>query len=36
MVGGPVAEPVTWTIIWGVVIMAVFAPLSMLAFRKRV
>jgi oleandomycin transport system permease protein len=36
MVGGPVAEPVTWSLLWAVAIMAVFAPLSMLAFRRRV
>ena len=36
MVGGPVAEPVTWSVVWAVAITAVFAPLSMWAFRRRV
>ncbi len=36
MVGGPVAEPVTLTLIWGLGIVAVFGPLSMYAFRRRV
>jgi oleandomycin transport system permease protein len=36
MVGGPVAVPVAWTLVWAVVIVAVFAPLSMLAFRRKV
>jgi oleandomycin transport system permease protein len=36
MVGGPVAEPVTLSLLWAIAIMAVFAPLSMLAFRRRV
>jgi oleandomycin transport system permease protein len=36
MVGGPVAEPVTTSLLWAVAIMAVFAPLSMFALRRRV
>jgi oleandomycin transport system permease protein len=36
MVGGPVAEPVTWSIVWAVGLTVVFAPLSMWAFRRRV
>jgi oleandomycin transport system permease protein len=36
MVEGPVAEPVLWTLVWAVAIAAVFATLSMLAFRRRV
>jgi oleandomycin transport system permease protein len=36
MVGGPVAEPVVGSLIWAAVIVAVFAPLSMWAFKRRV
>jgi oleandomycin transport system permease protein len=36
MVGGKVAEPVVLSLIWAAVIIAVFAPLSMRAFRRRV
>jgi oleandomycin transport system permease protein len=36
MVGGPVAEPVTYSLLWAAGIMAVFAPTSMWAFRRRV
>ena len=36
MVGGPVAEPVMWTLVWAFAIAAVFSTLSMLAFRRRV
>ena len=36
MVAGPVAEPVTYSLLWAAGIMAVFAPLSMWAFRRRV
>jgi len=36
MVGGPIAEPVTYSLLWAAGIMAVFAPLSMWAFRRRV
>lgn len=35
MVGGPVAGPVTKTIIWSVAIVAVFAPLAVRAYRRR-
>jgi oleandomycin transport system permease protein len=36
MVGGPVAEPVVGSLIWAAAIVAVFAPLSMWAFKRRV
>ncbi|MDQ4008368.1 MAG: ABC transporter permease [Actinomycetota bacterium] len=36
LVGGPVAGPVTWSLVCAVAITAVFAPLSMWAFRRRV
>ena len=35
LVGGPVAHPVTGALIWALVIGAVFAPLALLAFRRR-
>jgi oleandomycin transport system permease protein len=35
MVGGPVAEPLMWTLVWAVGIVAVFGPLSMVVFRRR-
>jgi oleandomycin transport system permease protein len=35
MIGGPVAEPLTWTLVWAVGIVAVFGPLSMVVFRRR-
>jgi oleandomycin transport system permease protein len=35
MVGGPVAEPVVGSLLWAAAIVAVFAPLSMRAFRRR-
>lgn len=35
MVGGPVAEPVIGSLIWAAVIVAVFAPLSLWAFKRR-
>jgi len=34
--GGPVATPVTQSLIWAGVLLAVFAPLSVWAFRRRV
>jgi oleandomycin transport system permease protein len=34
--GGPVAQPVTQSLIWAAVLLAVFAPLSVRAFRRRV
>ena len=34
--GGPVATPVTQSLIWSAVLLAVFAPLSVWAFRRRV
>jgi oleandomycin transport system permease protein len=36
LTGGPAAEAVTWTLIWAAVIVAVFAPLSVWAFKRRV
>jgi ABC-2 type transport system permease protein/oleandomycin transport system permease protein len=36
MLGGPVAEPVTKALIWMVVIVAVFAPLAIYRYRRRV
>ncbi|GAA3363660.1 MULTISPECIES: ABC transporter permease [Saccharopolyspora] len=36
MIGGPVAGPLTATVIWMVVLTAVFFPLAMWAYRKRV
>jgi oleandomycin transport system permease protein len=35
LVGGPVAAPVTGALLWAAGILAVFAPLSVRAFRKR-
>ena len=34
--GGPVATPVTQSLVWAAVLLAVFAPLSVWAFRRRV
>ena len=36
MLGGPVTEPVTKSVIWMVVIQAVFAPLAIARYRRRV
>jgi oleandomycin transport system permease protein len=36
MVGGPVAGPVTGSLLWALAIVAVFAPLSVRALRRRV
>jgi oleandomycin transport system permease protein len=36
MLGGPVAEPVIQSVIWMVVITAVFAPLAILRYRRRI
>jgi oleandomycin transport system permease protein len=35
MLGGPVAGPVTHTLLWGAGILAVFAPLAVRAYRRR-
>lgn len=35
MVGGPVARPVLYTLLWGLAIIAVFAPLSVWRFKRR-
>jgi ABC transporter DrrB family efflux protein len=36
MLGGPVAEPVIDSVIWMIVITAVFAPLAILRYRRRI
>ncbi len=36
MLGGPVAGPVTWSLVWAVAIVLVFAPLSVWAFKRKV
>jgi ABC-type multidrug transport system permease subunit len=36
MLGGPVAEPVIDSVIWMVVITAVFAPLAIYRYRRRI
>lgn len=36
MVGGPVAGPVLWSLVWAAAIVVVFAPLSVWAFKRRV
>lgn len=36
MLGGDVAEPLLWSIVWGLGILAIFAPLSMWAFKKKI
>jgi oleandomycin transport system permease protein len=35
MIGGPVAEPLVWTLCWMVGLLAVFFPLAMRAYRRR-
>ena len=35
MLGGPVAEPVRWTLLWMAGFLAVFAPLALAAYRRR-
>lgn len=35
MMGGPVAQPVTYTLIWMAVFLVVFAPLSLIAYNRR-
>jgi oleandomycin transport system permease protein len=36
LVGGPVAEPVVGSLLWAAVILLIFAPLSVWAFKRRV
>jgi oleandomycin transport system permease protein len=36
LVGGPVAQPVLWSLLWAAGIAAVFAPLAVARFRRRV
>jgi ABC-type multidrug transport system permease subunit len=36
MLGGPVAEPLVDSVIWMVVILAVFVPLAIARYRRRV
>jgi len=35
LVGGPVAGPVTWTLLWSAGFLLVFAPLAIAAYRRR-
>ena len=35
LLGGPVAGPVAWTLAWSAVLLLVFAPLAVLAYRRR-
>ena len=36
LLGGPVAQPVLWSLLWAVAIAAVFAPLAVWAFKRKV
>jgi len=36
LVGGPVAGPVAWSLLWAGAIMLVFAPVSVLALKRKV
>jgi len=36
MLGGPVAQPLAWTVGWGALLLVVFVPLAMRAYRRRV
>jgi len=36
LIGGPVARPVLWSLVWAVAIVAVFAPLAVLQFKRRI
>jgi ABC-type polysaccharide/polyol phosphate export permease len=36
MLGGPVAEPLTYSILWMIGLVGVFAPLAILRYRRRV
>jgi oleandomycin transport system permease protein len=36
LLGGPVAEPLAWTAGWSALLLAVFVPLAMRAYRRRV
>ena len=36
LLGGPVAEPLAWTAAWAALLLAVFVPLAMRAYRRRV
>jgi oleandomycin transport system permease protein len=36
LLGGPVAEPLAWTAGWAALLLAVFVPLAMRAYRRRV
>jgi oleandomycin transport system permease protein len=35
LIGGPVARPALETLVWAVAVVAVFGPLSVLAYRRR-
>jgi oleandomycin transport system permease protein len=36
LVGGPVAEPVAWTLLWAGAIILVFAPISVFALKRKI
>ena len=36
LLGGPVAGPLAWTAGWAVLLLVVFVPLAMRAYRRRV
>jgi oleandomycin transport system permease protein len=35
MVGGPVAGPVAWSVGWAALILVIFAPLAVRAYRRK-
>ena len=35
LVGGPVARPVIGTLIWSLALVAIFAPLAVMGFKRR-
>ncbi len=35
MIGGPVATHLVWVVVWGLGLLAVFAPLAVRAYRRR-
>ena len=35
MIGGPVAESLMWTLVWMAVLLVVFVPLALRAYRRR-
>jgi len=36
LLGGPVADPLLWSVVWALAFLVVFAPLSVWAFKRRV